>query len=415
MKTRRRHYKQRGGVTPFRMQKVTRTCPIKKYKHPNNCAASSYRILGIVTEEQAAEFSRRTGDGMSRNHTVALLNQLYPGSNFQLFIFKITDETLEKLEPMLYYFLSGLDNAEDMTSGLLAGIEYSDSGHSITCMKSKGKVRIVDNQTNENVSFQNYFKDYVEDNIENFRVFLDVNSDIYKRFQTLDYNWFVANSTSTGRKLEKHEKSFLRLLDPPELKKRDEFINMYIDHTVKVNRLKILIDKFATVIETITELYDTGLIRHPVQIYHMYKNAIDYEKENNLIETLMYTFVTRTDMPSIKESSNSASTPNERRMFISSQERATLTKQAKDYLKTTRTSEAIKEYVLKHKHLINGLERIETKLDTLPNYPFDDDSTIKKITPIIKSIIFIYGHNVIGGMTKFEGSDASHKSFTSSA
>ena len=82
MKTR----KQRGGIMPFEMKKVTRTCPIKRYRHPNNCVPSSYQILGILDDREARELSR-LGKTTTPSQIITLLNKRYPGSNFRFIDF----------------------------------------------------------------------------------------------------------------------------------------------------------------------------------------------------------------------------------------------------------------------------------------------------------------------------------------
>jgi hypothetical protein len=187
MKTIRR--KQRGGVMPFRMEKkVTKTCRIHENRHENNCVPSSYRILGITNRKQSSELSKILTHGESDFLIRKFLNQLYPESDYYLLemngaSFKQESER-DKLEKIIYNILSR-DDAEDMTTGLLASCTYTNGEesipHAITLMKYKKKVRVIDNQAmgRENLSFQNYFKT-LEAHISFLGIWVDVNSEAYE-------------------------------------------------------------------------------------------------------------------------------------------------------------------------------------------------------------------------------------------
>jgi len=168
---------QYGGVTPFRMQKVKGTCPILQFKQPNNCVASSYRILGIANRKQSAELSRKSHDGIAEVVTIELLNSLFPGSDYTQVKFHNNETSKALAEPFLLQMLD--ETSENMTTGLLGGVSYKSGGsHSITFMKNSGKVHIVDNQTNG----IKVFTKYMNPSISYFDVSIDINSEIFQHF-----------------------------------------------------------------------------------------------------------------------------------------------------------------------------------------------------------------------------------------
>jgi hypothetical protein len=225
----------------------------------NNCVSSSYRILGILDKRQAEELSRITENGIDLLNGIYILNSIYSGSDFRSVEIRLqrdgedlslTPRTLhiiERLNDIILKFLCGdkeihEECEEDMTTGLIAGVLYSGGdGHSITLMKSKNKVRVIDNQANTNISLKTYLN---QRNIKGFYFLVNASSPLFRKFQQhADYIWFQKNTPMTERitvpmrKGQMYMRSISLRNIPTDC---NEFINMYIDYSIKYEELKMI-------------------------------------------------------------------------------------------------------------------------------------------------------------------------------